>query len=301
MSAISVYLERLRSALFGEDVRGAIIGAITECYDNVNDPTLRTDALETALQHKIDQGEMAALTIGDHTITAAKLAQGVIPTPDTTLSQSGVPADAKTAGDEIAALQADLVAMEGLTNDIKEALIACFDNVAWANERGDASYESLKNALGIVYKYDLSLSNGLVEKHVGGIGSNSNHSMCLDNGVNRRTYTYSEGVIPFFDKETDTPLNVYPIPVPPDAVSVTITITPNTQYIFAAIRKLTSDRTDYSSTIGSIPYTAGSGTINIVRDDERKYLFILSKYNNAGSSYPTEPTDLRIVFHKEGA
>lgn len=79
MSAISVYLERLRSALFGEDVRGAIIGAITECYDNVNDPRLRTDALETALQHKIDQGEMAALTIGDGTITGAKLANGTIP------------------------------------------------------------------------------------------------------------------------------------------------------------------------------------------------------------------------------
>ena len=73
MSAISVYLERLRSALFGEDVRGAIIGAITECYDNVNDPRLRTDALEAALQHKIDQGEMAALTIGDGTITGATL------------------------------------------------------------------------------------------------------------------------------------------------------------------------------------------------------------------------------------
>jgi len=78
MSAISVYLERLRSALFGEDVRGAIIGAITECYDNVNDPTLRTDALERALQHKIDQGKMAALTIGDETITGAKLANSTI-------------------------------------------------------------------------------------------------------------------------------------------------------------------------------------------------------------------------------
>lgn len=223
-----------------------------------------------------------------------------VPQIDNTLTTAGKAADSKKTGDEISQIKADLDAREGLTNDIKEALIACFDNVAWADERGSASYESLKNALGIVYKYDLSLSNGLVEKHVGGISANSNHNFCLDNGVNRRTYTYSEGVIPFFDIETDTPLNVYPIPVPPNAVSVTITITPNTQYIFAAIRKLTSDRTDYSSTIGSIPYTAGSGTINIVRDDERKYLFILSKYNNAGSSYKTEPTDLRIVFHKEG-
>ena len=74
MSAISTILTRLRAAIWAIDVRDDIANAIEQCYSDVSNPTLKTEALEAALQNKIDQGEMAALTIGDHTITAAKLA-----------------------------------------------------------------------------------------------------------------------------------------------------------------------------------------------------------------------------------
>ena len=108
MSAIETYLQYIANKVWARDVRTAIVNAIRQCYDDVHNPTLNTEALQAAIQAKIDAGQMAALTIGDRTITAAKLALGVIPTPDATLSQSGVPADAKTAGDEITALKADL-------------------------------------------------------------------------------------------------------------------------------------------------------------------------------------------------
>lgn len=115
MSAIETYLQYIASKVWARDVRTAIVNAIRQCYDDVHNPTLNTEALQAAIQAKIDAGQMAALTIGDRTITAAKLALGVIPTPDTTLSQSGVPADAKKTGDEISALQADLATLADVT------------------------------------------------------------------------------------------------------------------------------------------------------------------------------------------
>ena len=79
MSAISTILARLRAAIWAVDVRDDIANAIEQCYSDVSNPTLKTEALEAALQNKIDQGKMAALTIGDGTITGAKLANGTIP------------------------------------------------------------------------------------------------------------------------------------------------------------------------------------------------------------------------------
>ena len=98
MSAISTYLEYIRSKIYAKDVRTAIVNAISQCYNDVNAPALQTEAMEAAVQAKIDAGEMAALTIGDGTITAAKFANGVI---DNTLTQTGAAADAKAVGDAV--------------------------------------------------------------------------------------------------------------------------------------------------------------------------------------------------------
>ena len=102
MSAISTYLEYIRSKIYAKDVRTAIVNAISQCYDDVNAPALQTEAMQSAVQAKIDAGEMAALTIGDGTITASKFANGVI---DNTLSQTGSAADAKATGDEVNTLK----------------------------------------------------------------------------------------------------------------------------------------------------------------------------------------------------
>ena len=146
MSAISTILNNLRSAIWAIDVRDDIADAIEQCYSDVSNPTLQTEALEAALQTKIDQGEMAALTIGDHTITAAKLAQGVI---DNTLATSGAAADAKKTGDEISAIKADLDAV-AFPTEAKEALVNCLKKVSWLNETdGEGLMNALEVALGI--------------------------------------------------------------------------------------------------------------------------------------------------------
>ena len=155
MSSIETYLQYIASKVWAREVRTAIVNAIRQCYDDVHNPTLNTEALQAAIQAKIDAGQMAALTIGDRTITAAKLALGVIPTPDTTLSQSGVPADAKKTGDEITAIneslgnvQAGLGALEpGLSDEAKEVLLECFDHVAFYGDTSVDYYSELESAL----------------------------------------------------------------------------------------------------------------------------------------------------------
>ena len=160
MSAISTILTRLRAAIWAIDVRDDIANAIEQCYSDVSNPTLRTEALEAALQTKIDEGEMAALTIGDHTITAAKLAQGVI---DNTLATSGAAADAKKTGDELSALKADLSTLPVLTDDIKSRLITCFEHVAWADEHGAEYVEALRQSLyGTIIRLDVSVKSNVI-------------------------------------------------------------------------------------------------------------------------------------------
>ena len=172
MSAISTLLTRLqntlstlRAAIWAIDVRDDIADAIEECgqmveqcYSDVSNPTLQTEALEAALQNKIDQGEMAALTIGDGTITAAKLANGVIPAADATLTTSGGYADAAETGRQIGNIneslsnvQADLEDLEdavsgisgGLTTEIKNALLDLLDHVAYEGTDGQSYYDAL--------------------------------------------------------------------------------------------------------------------------------------------------------------
>lgn len=124
MSSIATYLNQILRSVYGKDVRQAIHDAISQCYDDVNAPALQTEAMEAAVQAKIDAGEMAALTIADGSLTGAKLANSTIPTAkiadgaitmaklsddidldvetDTTLTQPDVPADAKAVGDALA-------------------------------------------------------------------------------------------------------------------------------------------------------------------------------------------------------
>ncbi len=121
------FVTTLRSSIWAIDVRDGIgdsiqklSEAIEQCYSDVSNPTLQTEALEAALQNKIDEGEMAALTIGDHTITAAKLAQGVI---DNTLATSGAAADAAETGRQFGLIKADLGAQTGIISLLKDFYI----------------------------------------------------------------------------------------------------------------------------------------------------------------------------------
>lgn len=62
---------------------------------------------------------------------------------DKTLTENNVPADAKTVGDLINSISGG----DGLTSEIKDALLNCFEHVAWINEDGQDYYDALESAL----------------------------------------------------------------------------------------------------------------------------------------------------------
>ena len=71
-STIAQCLNEILKAVYGKDVRKAIYDSISQCYKDVNDPSLNDDAILDALQKKIDDGELAALSIADNSITEEK-------------------------------------------------------------------------------------------------------------------------------------------------------------------------------------------------------------------------------------
>lgn len=66
---------------------------------------------------------------------------------DDTLLIAGKAADAKAAGDEIAELKNAINAKTGLSEEAKQALLDCFENVAWINGDGRNYYDALYAAL----------------------------------------------------------------------------------------------------------------------------------------------------------
>lgn len=191
MSSITTYLNQILRSVYGKDVRQAIHDAISQCYDDVNAPALQTEAMQAAVQAKIDAGEMAALTIADGSLTGAKLANGtistakiadgaitagkiasgVIPTTDTTLTQPGVPADAKAVGDALAGGGGG----SGITDQEKALILSLFRNAAY-NSDVSTIYATLYDLwndspeptpiTGLIHRWDLTQS---LTDNVGGL------------------------------------------------------------------------------------------------------------------------------------
>ena len=57
-SAISGYITQIQNAIYGEQVRSAIINAITRCYNDVNAPTLTREAFTSILSEMASNGSL---------------------------------------------------------------------------------------------------------------------------------------------------------------------------------------------------------------------------------------------------
>ena len=80
MSKISEALEAIMDPanIYGKDIRKAIHDGIEVCYDDVTSPALNSEAFKAAVQSKIDDGSIAAMTIGEKSLTGDKLADETI-------------------------------------------------------------------------------------------------------------------------------------------------------------------------------------------------------------------------------
>lgn len=102
--------------------------------------TMLSNVSEYASQAQESASEAAA------SATAAQESADTF-TTDPTLTQSGKAADAKATGDAVDELKSAIDAKSGLSNEAKQALLACFENVAWINEDGQTYVDALEAAL----------------------------------------------------------------------------------------------------------------------------------------------------------
>lgn len=99
-----------------------------------------------AIIESADTATQAAEEAEDAADRAEAAAQTLV--IDSTLTQSGQVADAKATGDAIAGLENEIAQIvPGLSSEAKDALLACFEHVAWIDEHGQDYYDALESAL----------------------------------------------------------------------------------------------------------------------------------------------------------
>lgn len=96
MADIQTLLQKIMSAIYGEEVRGSIHDAIEAINDEVETWTGLQDGTVTTA--KLASNAVTTAKVLDGAITRAKLNADVV---DTTLEVSGAPADAKVTGDKV--------------------------------------------------------------------------------------------------------------------------------------------------------------------------------------------------------
>lgn len=173
------------------------------------------------------------------------------------------------------------------------------------------SYDGLTTSFvinGVVDFYNIwewSLADGDFTKLVASTDRNSNSltgvTIRQDSGVQyRRNCSVTKGILPYTIRDTETLSQYYPIPVPATANKVTVSVTPDTQFTFLNIVK-------YDSATNKYNYYAGASNVNgwtqgvnekSFTASDNLFLFFNVKYDSAGSSYPTEPSNITVEFEE---
>lgn len=159
------------------------------------------------------------------------------------------------------------------------------------------TYNGKTTTFDVNVSYTMVFSMGTnLTKVVGSTNWNEGHGAGIewfDNGTSRRSFYYDKGIAPVYDGNHTKDSPYYPIPVPPTATSVTVAITPGTQYTGASFYT-------YSNGAYTRTYDPGwspqGGTTYTFTAGQYDYMCVASKYNNAGTSYPTEPSALTVTF-----
>ena len=137
MSKISEALNAIMDPanIYGKDIRKAIHDGIEVCYDDVTSPALNSEAFKAAVQSKIDDGSIAAMTIGENSLTGDKLA-------DETITKDKLGEDVQA---EFSSLKGDKVD-KPLTTDDGKIPRAKSGNVEWV-EVGQPTDEQTNSAV----------------------------------------------------------------------------------------------------------------------------------------------------------
>lgn len=109
----------------------------------------------------------------------------------------------------------------------------------------------------------------------------------LQDSTVRKAITATRGKVAIYPSS-----DKYPIPIPSGATKATINITPNTQYTGPRIVK---NEGSYYSSVATKGWI-GNGSVITFDSGEDLFLAIPTKYDSAGSTYPTAPTNIEVIF-----
>lgn len=156
----------------------------------------------------------------------------------------------------------------------------------------------INNVVNFYNIMERSVSDGLMSLRKGGVGQTSGgDARIVDYSQNYPRYsTYvTRGKRGMLANDSTTITNYYPVPIPSGATTAKIDITPNTQYF--SIQQFSYDEiTEIYNKEKDSGWQISGTTIQLELDKNVKFVTINLKYDSAGTSYPTVPTDVKITF-----
>lgn len=188
----------------------------------------------------------------------------------------------------------------GVSNEVASALLACFRNVAWLSGDGSTYYDALAAALnqGRVWQRvytDTDLDSSLkgypeiVNGEITVTTVNAGH-------LRRRIVGVADGEKQYVDKTTLDGLGRYPIPIPPDSTSVTISIDqPSGVQIGSILCRIVDGSYVQVRSFGwsNVPQTINFDPI------ENGYYFFYARSDSSGSTdFSADPSGVRIEFNQ---
>jgi hypothetical protein len=227
-------------------------------------------------------------------------------------------ADKAAIGTEISQLSADLgdlsdletesntdlvsaineAARSGLSDEVKEAILACFRNVPWID--GDSCYANLEAVFGVV-RYEWTYpSQNVIMLHAGASPNMNNvlSRATLADSEARRTIVYTYGEAPYYYNGEAS--NYYPIPVPADATKVKVEMPPSNEYVYMHTVRLNGSAYGDSIVDNRVTWTQLTNGVleKTITNPGNLFLMLNIKYDNSNSAFPSEPSRVKITFIK---
>lgn len=277
---------------------------------------------DTSVATVSQTGVVTSVAYGNATITATSgnvsatcsvsIAQVTLSSISAVYTQSGTVYDT----DSLDSLKADLVVTATWSNQTTSTVASADYTLSGTLTEGTStitvSYGGKTTTFNVTVTVQWtfsSLTDGVVINGTFANAAGATCGMVLDQQTTsadrRRSFALTNGI-------TDTALvlqgasyqspssqhsGYYPIPAPAGATQVKVSVTPNTQYIQVLARLLDDGVYSQMTTQGLTGYQQGSitKTFDSVTKNHA-FFFVTTKYDSAGTSYPTEPTEIKVEF-----
>jgi hypothetical protein len=119
--------------------------------------------------------------------------------------------------------------------------------------------------------------------------------------ANRRTFHVMRGKAPYYYyNQTAVATPYYPVPIPLDATKVRISMVPSGRWIYINTVKYDEASNTYLDSIveNRVTWTELSSGVfeKVITNPGNLFMILNSKYDSAGSSYPSDPSSVTIEF-----